>query len=77
MLFRTNDSFLTMSEKFETYTKNLQEMSQLTRISLCFQFLTLMNLCDQDLDKGKVERNRDDEGKVKLNLKGLHCIYQL
>ncbi|KAB0478820.1 hypothetical protein ACMAZD_26105 (plasmid) [Vibrio sp. nBUS_14] len=53
-----------MSVKFETYTKNLQEMSQLTRVSLCFQFLTLMNLCEQDLDKGKVERDRDDEGKV-------------
>jgi hypothetical protein len=23
-----------------------------------------MNLCEQDLDKGKVERDRDDEGKV-------------
>ncbi|WP_210468628.1 hypothetical protein [Vibrio crassostreae] len=45
-----------MSFSYEQRIKHLHELSQLPRQSLCFQLLTIMNLCHLDLDNGKVER---------------------
>ncbi|MFL7018094.1 hypothetical protein AB6D16_023485 [Vibrio cyclitrophicus] len=47
---------------YEQRIKHLHELSQLPRQSLCFQLLTIMNLCHHNLDNDKVERLKlDDE----------------
>ncbi|MEZ8862518.1 hypothetical protein [Vibrio sp. 10N.247.311.51] len=50
-----------MSFSYEQRIKHLHELSQLPRQSLCFQLLTVMNLCHLDLDNGKVERLKSDD----------------
>lgn len=50
-----------MNFSYEQRIKHLHELSQLPRQSLCFQLLTIMNLCHHDLDSGKVERMKSDD----------------
>ncbi|GLT20447.1 hypothetical protein GCM10007938_42320 [Vibrio zhanjiangensis] len=52
------------NEQFKNSIKNLAELCDLPRQSVCFQIMTLLNLFTRGQDRGEAERFESDDGQI-------------